>query len=146
MSSSEFDEIDFFRARDIWQDPYPYFEWVRSHGPVWQEPHRGVFMVTGFEEAMAVYNDHATFSSCNTVAGPFAEWPVPIEGDDISEIIEQYRDGLIFSDQLPSFDPPRAHGAPRVADAAHHAEAPEGERGVHVAARRSPDRGVPATR
>ena len=60
---------------------------------MWQEPHRGVVMVTGFEEAMAVYNDHATFSSCNTVAGPFAEWPVPLEGDDISEIIEQHRDG-----------------------------------------------------
>ncbi len=56
---------------------------------------------------MAVYNDHATFSSCNAVAGPWAEWPVPLEGDDISEIIEQYRDGLPFSDQLPSFDPPK---------------------------------------
>jgi cytochrome P450 len=107
VSIPEFDEIDYFRARDVWQDPYPYFEYVRSHGPVWQEPHRGVFMVTGFEEAMAVYNDHATFSSCNTVAGPFAEWPVPIEGDDISEIVEQHRDGLMFSDQLPSFDQPR---------------------------------------
>jgi cytochrome P450 len=74
---------------------------------VWREPHRGVVMVTGFEEAMAVYNDPATFSSCNTVAGPFAKWPVPLAGDDISEIIELYRDGLPFSDQLPSFDPPK---------------------------------------
>ena len=112
MASSDFDaidysDIDYFRARDLWQDPYPYFEYLRAHGPVWREPHHGVVMITGFEEAMAVYNDHATFSSCNTVAGPWAKWPVPIEGDDISEIIEQYRDGLMFSDQLPSFDPPR---------------------------------------
>jgi len=64
-------------------------------------------MVTGYEEAMAVYNDPATFSSCNTVAGPFADWPVPLEGDDISDVIERYRDELPFSDQLPSFDPPR---------------------------------------
>ena len=64
-------------------------------------------MVTGFAEATAIYNDHATFSSCNTVAGPFAKWPVPLEGDDISDIIEQHHDGLMFSDQLPSFDPPR---------------------------------------
>ena len=56
---------------------------------------------------MAVYNDTATFSSCNTVSGPFAEFPVPLEGDDISAIIEQYRDELPFSDQLPSFDPPK---------------------------------------
>jgi cytochrome P450 len=64
-------------------------------------------MVTGFEEAMAVYNDPATFSSCNTVSGPYTKFPVPLEGDDISGIIEQYRDTLPFSDQLPSFDPPK---------------------------------------
>ena len=33
--------------------------------------------------------------------------PVPLEGDDISEIIEEHRDELLFSDQLPSFDPPK---------------------------------------
>jgi cytochrome P450 family 150 subfamily A5 len=107
VSSSDFDTVDFFRARPLYQDPYPYFEYLRAYGPVWREPHRGVVMITGFEEAMAVYNDPATFSSCNTVAGPFAEWPVPLEGDDIGEIIEEYRAGLPFSDQLPSFDPPR---------------------------------------
>jgi cytochrome P450 len=107
MTTIDFAAVDYFRARDLWRDPYPYFAWLRAHGPVWREPHRGVVMVTGFEEAMAVYNDHATFSSCNTVAVPFAKWPVPLEGDDISDIIEEYRDGLMFSDQLPSFDPPR---------------------------------------
>ncbi len=107
MTTTGFDEVDFLRAPDVWQDPYPYFEYARSHGPLWREPRRGVVMVTGFEEATAIYNDHATFSSCNTVAGPFAKWPVPLEGDDISDIIEQHRDGLMFSDQLPSFDPPR---------------------------------------
>ncbi len=64
-------------------------------------------LITGFEEAMEVYNDPAMFSSCNTVAGPFAKFPVPLEGDDISATIEQYRDDLPFSDQLPSFDPPK---------------------------------------
>jgi cytochrome P450 len=107
VTSTEFDGIDFFRAKDVWENPYPYFEYVRSHGPLWREPHHGVVMVTGFEEATAIYNDHATFSSCNTVAGPWADWPVPLEGDDISEIIEEHRDRLMFSDQLPSFDPPK---------------------------------------
>ena len=64
-------------------------------------------MVTGFEEAMAVYNDPAVFSSCNTVSGPYTKFPVPLVGDDISAIIEEYRDTLPFSDQLPSFDPPK---------------------------------------
>src|SRR5688500_5332144 len=63
-------------------------------------------MVTGYDEAMAVYHDPTTFSSCNTVAGPFVKFSVPVEGDDINDIIEQYRHELPFSDQLPSFDPP----------------------------------------
>jgi cytochrome P450 len=107
VSSSDFDAIDFFRAPALYQDPYPYYEYVRAHGPVWREPHRNVVMVTGFEEAMSVYNDPATFSSCNTVSGPYTKFPVPLEGDDISAIIEEHRDSLPFSDQLPSFDPPR---------------------------------------
>jgi cytochrome P450 len=110
---TEFDDTDFFRTKAIYQDPYSYYDALREHGPVWREPHHDVVMVTGYEEAIAVLNDTATFSNCNTVVGPFARWPVPLEGDDISAVIEQYRDDLPFSDQLPSFDPPKhtAHRA-----------------------------------
>jgi cytochrome P450 len=109
----DYDDVDFFRARPLYQDPYPYYDYLRDHGPVWRESHHGVVMVTGYEEAIAVLNDTVTFSNCNTVIGPFARFPVPLEGDDISDIIEQYRDELPFSDQLPSFDPPKhtAHRA-----------------------------------
>jgi cytochrome P450 len=107
VNDSDFDAIDFFRTPAIYQDPYPYYEYVRAHGPVWREPHRGVVMVTGFEEVMSVYNDPVVFSSCNTVSGPYTKFPVPLEGDDISAIIEEHRDSLPFSDQLPSFDPPK---------------------------------------
>jgi len=107
VSTTDFDEVDYFRTRSLYQDPYPYYEYVRSHGPVWREPHWGVVMITGFDEVMAVYNDAATFSSCNTVSGPFVKFPVELEGDDITAIIELHRDQLPFSDQLPSFDPPK---------------------------------------
>lgn len=106
MTVSAYDEIDYFRAPALYQDPYPFYEYLRAHGPVWREPHRGVVMITGFEEAMAVYNDPATFSSCNAVIGPFAKFPVPLEGD-VSAVIDHHRDELPFSDQLPSFDPPK---------------------------------------
>ena len=89
-----------------------------------------------------MYNDTDTFSSCNSPTGPFPGFPVPLEGDDVSALIEQHRDELPMSDQMLTFDPPRAHRAPRAADAADHAEAPARERGVHVAARRSSDRRV----
>lgn len=107
LDQLDFDAIDFFRARPLYQNPYPYYEYLRAHGPVWREPHRDVVMITGYEEALAVLTDPATFSNCNTVAGPFTKFPVPLEGDDISDVIEQYRDVLPFSDQLPSFDPPK---------------------------------------
>ncbi len=110
---SDVEAINFFRDRSVHDDPYPYLDCLRDQSPVWREPHYGVYMVTGLDEALAVYNDVATFSACNTIGGPFVKFPVPLEGDDISEIIEQYRDVLPFSDQLPSFDPPKhtAHRA-----------------------------------
>ena len=98
---------NFFRDRSVQDDPYPYFDALRAEAPVWQEPHYGVFMVTGHDEARAVYNDSAHFSSCNAVSGPFMPFPEPFVGDDVSELIERYRDTLPFSDQLPAFDPPQ---------------------------------------
>ena len=71
-----------------------------------KEKHHDVTMVTGWEEAVAVFNDAETWSSCNSVTGPFPGFPVPIEGDDVTELIEQHRDELPFSDQLPTLDPP----------------------------------------
>jgi cytochrome P450 family 150 subfamily A5 len=104
---------NFFRDRSVQDDPYAYFDALRAQSPVWQEPHYGVFMVTGHEEALAVYNDSAAFSSCNAVSGPFKRFPEQFEGDDVRDLIERYRDELPFSDQLPAFDPPRhtAHRA-----------------------------------
>ena len=113
---SEFDNANFITDRSIQDDPYPYFDWVRQQGPVWREPHFGMYMITGHPEAMAIYGDPATFpenepasgtfSSCNVVCGSFVKFSAPMEGDDVSDIIAKYRHELPFSDQLPSFDPP----------------------------------------
>ena len=97
---------NLFRDRSVQDDPYAYFDAVRALSPVWQEPHHGVFLVTGHDEALAVYNDSASFSSCNVVSGPFVSFPEPLEGDDVTDVIERHREILPFSDQLPSFDPP----------------------------------------
>ena len=104
---SDFESANFFTDGSIHLDPYPYFDHLRQLAPIWQEPHYGVYMVTGYDEAITIYNDATNFSSCNTVAGPFTKFPVPFVGDDVSEIIEEYRDILPFSDQLPAFDPPK---------------------------------------
>jgi cytochrome P450 family 150 subfamily A5 len=113
---SEFESANFFSDREIQDDPYPYFDWVREQSPVWREPNYGVYVITGLPEAMAIYGDPAsfppndrpsgTYSSCNVVSGRFVKFSSPFEGDDISDIIVKCRDELPFSDQLPSFDPP----------------------------------------
>jgi len=101
------DEVDFFRDPSLVEDPYPYFDRLRQECPVRREPHHDVVMVTGYDEALAVYHDTDVFSSCTSVTGPFPGLPVPLEGDDVTDLIEAHRDGLPFSDQLPTFDPPK---------------------------------------
>ena len=104
---TDFKALDFFRDDDLIVDPYPYFEAIRAEGPAWREPHHEVVMVTGYDEAMAIYSDTETWSSCTAVTGPFPGFPVPLEGDDVSALIEQHRDELPMSDQLPTLDPPK---------------------------------------
>jgi cytochrome P450 len=103
---TDFDEIDFFVGNALVPDPYPYFEHLRATCPVQREPHHGVVMVTGYDEAITVLHDTATFSSCNSVTGPFPGFPVPLVGDDVTELIAAHRDELPMSDQLPTLDPP----------------------------------------
>lgn len=103
---SEFENSDFFSGESLVADPYPYFDYLREQCPVLREPHRGVFMVTGYDEAMEVYHDAERFSSCNSISGPFPGFPVPLEGDDVSALIEEHRDELPMHDQLPTLDPP----------------------------------------
>ena len=102
----DFDSIDYFLDASVNANPHTYWEFAREQCPVWREPHHGVALVSGYDEAIAVYHDNATWSACNTVSG-FQPFPVPLEGDDVSDLIEQYRDQLVFSDELPAMDPPK---------------------------------------
>jgi cytochrome P450 len=109
---TDFDNINFFRDQSLVDDPYPYFDHLRDQCPVQREKYEDVMMVTGYDEAVAVYHDTDVFSACNSVTGPFPGFPVPLEGD-IGALIEQHRDELPFGDQIITFDPPKhtAHRA-----------------------------------
>ena len=100
------ESIDFFADQSLVEDPYPYFEALRAECPVLPLPHLGIVAVTGYDEASEVYRDPNTFSSCNSVIGPFATFPVPLEGDDVGAIIDQYRDQLPMSEHMVTMDPP----------------------------------------
>lgn len=108
--SYEFEAHDFFRSDRFINDPYAYFDYLRDQAPIYREPHHGVYMVTGYDEAIEIYNDPDRFSSCMSTTGPFAGNPIPVKGrenDDISELIEEYRDQTVFSDQITTMDPPK---------------------------------------
>lgn len=104
--TTDFEQVDFFSDASLLEDPYPYYEHLRATCPVARLPVHGVVAVTGYDEAIEVYRDPETFSSCNSVVGPFATFPVPLEGDDISEIIERHRDQLPMYEHMVTMDPP----------------------------------------
>lgn len=108
-SQQEFEKYDFFRSDRFINNPYAYFDHLRAQAPIVREPHHGILMVTGYDEALEIYNDPDRFSSIMSTTGPFAGNPIPLEGrenDDLSDLIEEYRDRTAFFDQLPTMDPP----------------------------------------
>ena len=103
---ADYDTVDFFVDASLLEDPYPYYEHLRAQCPVLATAHHGVVAVSGYEEASDVYLNPGDFSSCNSVVGPFATFPVPLEGDDIEPIIERYRDQLPMYEHMVTMDPP----------------------------------------
>ncbi|MDF2823907.1 MAG: cytochrome [Mycobacterium sp.] len=107
--TTELETLDFFTDQGLVADPYPYMAAMRSGCPVRREPHQDVMVVTGYDEALAVFGDAETFSSCTAVTGPFPGFPVPLEGrseSEIAELIARHRAELPFSDQVTVMDPP----------------------------------------
>jgi cytochrome P450 len=103
---SDWKTLDYFGDDSLIEDPYPYFDDLRDQCPVLSLPHLGVVAVTGYDEAHEVYRDTESFSSCNSVIGPFASFPVPLEGDDVTDIVARYRDQLPMHEHMVTMDPP----------------------------------------
>ena len=103
---SDWKTIDYFFDESLVEDPYEYYDDLRSACPVQSLDHLGVVAVTGYDEALEVYRDTESFSSCNSVVGPFAAFPVPLEGDDITDLIAEHRDALPMAEHMVTMDPP----------------------------------------
>ena len=104
---SELENLDFLTDSSLVADPYPYYDAIRTC-PVRRESHHDVVLVSGYDELVAACRDEReNFSACNVVSGPFPGLPVKAEGDDISDLIEQYRDTLPLHEYFASFDPPK---------------------------------------
>jgi cytochrome P450 len=98
--------INYFQDESLIEDPYSYFDELRSECPVLPLAHLGVVAVSGYDEAAEVYRQPENFSSCNSVVGPFAAFPEPMEGDDVSAIIDCARSQLPMNEHMVTMDPP----------------------------------------
>lgn len=103
---TELESIDFFTDQSVITDPYGYFDAMRQRCPVSHAPLHDVMVVTGYDEAMAIYRDSTTFSSCNAIAGPFPGLPFTPTGDDISAQIDQHRAAFPMGEHIATQDPP----------------------------------------
>ncbi|CUU57403.1 Cytochrome P450 [Parafrankia irregularis] len=106
-TTDRYESLDFLTDGTIIRDPYPYYQFLHERrGPVWIEPVHGMAMVTGYEEALTVYRDHETFSSCNAPSGPFSGFPASPEVDDVSALVEQHRADMPLHGYMATWDPP----------------------------------------
>ncbi|AFM17764.1 cytochrome P450 [Mycolicibacterium chubuense NBB4] len=98
--------VDYFSDAAVAQDPYEYWDHLRSQGPVVREPHYGVVAVTGYQEVQAAFKDVASFSAVNAIGGPFPPLPFTPEGDDISAQIAAHRHEFPIFEHMVVMDPP----------------------------------------
>ncbi|MHC9295473.1 cytochrome P450 [Mycobacterium sp. LTG2003] len=98
--------VDYFSDPAVTQDPYEYYDYLRSQGPVFVEPHHGVVAVTGYQEVMAAFKDTESFSAVNAIGGPFPPLPFEPEGDDITAQIEAHRHEFPIFEHMVVMDPP----------------------------------------
>ncbi|MGE2719462.1 cytochrome P450 [Mycolicibacterium celeriflavum] len=105
-TGTDFDAIDFFTSPAFVPDPHPYFDHLRSKGPVVREPHHGVIAVTGYLDTLEVFKDATLWSNCVAVGGPFPPLPFTPEGDDIREQIDAHRTQMPLYEHMVAMDPP----------------------------------------
>ncbi len=101
----DFETLDFLTDASILENPQSYYAYLREC-PVRLVPPHGVAAVTGCDEAVKVWRDSDTYSSCNSTSGPFPGLPVEPGTDDISDLIARCRDVYPLSEHMTTFDPP----------------------------------------
>ena len=98
------EDRDYFTDYEIAREPYPFFEAVRSHGPVYQPEGRDYLIVTGFDETVEILNNNRDFSAIIGLAGAAAPLPFEPQGSDITEQIEAARSTILGGDQVVNLD------------------------------------------
>ncbi|MCB2075193.1 MAG: cytochrome P450 [Novosphingobium sp.] len=103
-TKDRFEDIDFFADIEVTQRLPEYLAAMRDKSPVYKEPFHGVYMVTGMEEAMQIFQQQAdAFSSSVAVTGPLP--PLPFApGGDVRGQIADHRGEMPWTDHLATYD------------------------------------------
>ena len=97
-------EADFFSDPAISQDLPGYLAAMRAKCPVYREPHQQVFMVTGYGEALQVFQQQGEiFSSAVAVNGPLPPLPFTPAGD-VAAQLAAHRHEMPWTEHLATFD------------------------------------------
>lgn len=103
-------DFDYFALDDAsTRDPFEFYELARQQGPVYQDPHTGVYVLTSLKHIIEVSRNTEEFSSAVCATGPETQFPEPLTGT--GEGLQQQLDRLV--DSIPgaipflSYDPPR---------------------------------------
>jgi cytochrome P450 len=97
-------ERDYFSDYEVLKDPYAFFNAIREQGPIYRPPGKDYYIVTGFEEALAVLRDHDSFSAIIGLQGASAPLPFTPHGSDITAQIEEHRSEFAGGDQVVNLD------------------------------------------
>jgi len=100
-------ERNFFTDPELLQDPTPYYAALHERGPVFREPHMGVFILSRLDDIVEVHSDNEHFSAIVSSLGPIVPLPQPEEGESWAELIERRRAEIPMGNQLVALDPPR---------------------------------------
>ena len=141
--TTDFDSVDYFTDPSLVPDPHPYLRprarprtrcVARSTTACWRSP-------AGKRPTPSTRTARTTRPVSRSM-GPFTPMPFTPEGDDICAQLEEHRTEIPMYEHMVTMDPPHHTDARSVLSPAADAQAAEGERGLHVAARRSPHRRV----
>jgi cytochrome P450 len=102
----QFESLDWFTDPAVHQDPFPYYDYLRSKGPVVRLPRHNVVAVMDYEEILKIYWDNERYSNVIASGGPLPPLPFEPHGEDITGQIEANRHRMPRASLLVAMDPP----------------------------------------
>lgn len=97
-------ERDYYTDYDVLKDPYGYFAAARAKGPIYKPADQDYYIVTGFEEALAIMRNHDAFSAIINLQGAGMPLPFTPEGSDINNQINAHRKEFVGWDLVSNMD------------------------------------------